>query len=738
MSVNYKCKGGKTPPSPPKPVPLPPLTPIPSYPIGDAAYKVVTLGYGTISLEIDGKAPIQSIQFLSSAKAADLAKVNLPTNYTLAPDSTDMGYGRHLYTISFDSTSSSAKPATKITLGQLPIYNMGLSTKGSDLNAALYGLPTHMAVAYASSSPQTSSADPTPEYKLAKYDFSALQGFTPIQSPDSSKYLVGDYYANWTQYATHGFDPTYTPLANVNFLVYGFFGIDPVQGKATDLDPYGDFGKKSPTNKLSSLLYYQLQRLADPKHALNLSLSFGGWGTVDGWGKSEGAGFGTSFNYTSGDFGVLFEYEPDKIKPLADDMVTAMLKAGYNGIDIDYEWTAPEETQAKYLPDLNTCQKVRGSKITSCALCKLDPTTGNVPAAGSTCQPLGIDQRQADGYAALLYYIQQDFQQLEQQQKDTSQHYILSTALMAGTGPSGLGGFSSLTNQGDLIPGLKGKNDLVAALSYVDVINLMTYDMHADFDAPAPQATATDANVSNFQAELQVDPKHDPLAPNLPDNSIEKSVKYLETTVQVPPNKILMGIPAYGHISQLATPKNIKTSLGDEKDGLYQTLANSDQQGISAYNYGEYSGDVWTQDFTGNGTDSAAKGQANKISPGIRGSSTFDYRCIKDKTECKAQFTIAKTPDTIFTQEEFHQPSTTAGGTGYYAKTPWAYSPENHVFLSYDDNKSTNIKTIWAKQQGLRGGFIWEADSDLLPSDNSGTAPNDSIIYNIYQPLFKA
>lgn len=53
------------------------------------------------------------------------------------------------------------------------------------------------------------------------------------------------------------------------------------------------------------------------------------------------------------------------------------------------------------------------------------------------------------------------------------------------------------------------------------------------------------------------------------------------------------------------------------------------------------------------------------------------------------------------------------------ARSAWLTSPEGQAVLGYDDAESIRLKTDWAKAQGLRGVFFWEASQDRLGSGDN-------------------
>jgi chitinase len=48
-------------------------------------------------------------------------------------------------------------------------------------------------------------------------------------------------------------------------------------------------------------------------------------------------------------------------------------------------------------------------------------------------------------------------------------------------------------------------------------------------------------------------------------------------------------------------------------------------------------------------------------------------------------------------------------------QTPWLTSPAGDAVFGYDDAESIRLKTVWARERGLRGVFFWEVSQDRLP-----------------------
>lgn len=49
-------------------------------------------------------------------------------------------------------------------------------------------------------------------------------------------------------------------------------------------------------------------------------------------------------------------------------------------------------------------------------------------------------------------------------------------------------------------------------------------------------------------------------------------------------------------------------------------------------------------------------------------------------------------------------------------QTPWLRSPSGDRYLGFDDAESIRLKTLWARERGLRGVFFWEVRQDRLPN----------------------
>ncbi len=335
-----------------------------------------------------------------------------------------------------------------------------------------------------------------------------------------------------------------------------------------------------------------------------------------GWGD---AGSGS---YPSYDLAAIFDQQnPALTQKLADNMVNMIQTLGFNGIDIDYEWNAIEPNGSMQL----------------------------TPA-------------RARGFQTLLQDIRADLTKI--QPLSNSHYYKLTIAAFAG--PDKVNEFKQ--NGGDW-------KQVADAL---DSINVMTYDMHGQFDLsqPAPD------NITDFHSPMHTD--HAYQADMLNHYNVADAVKAYEAE-QVPANKIVLGIPAYTRIEQSALP------VTDSNAGLYLTLAQSQPAGES-----------------GSG-------------------GTTDYKCIINNQYCWNNFNFDRANLTIMPT------NLSDSGLGVGAKTPWAYDKKQNWFMSFDDNQSAFYKGQWAKQNNLNGIMVWEIDGDLPMS--SPEYQQNSIIYNAWKGI---
>lgn len=336
-----------------------------------------------------------------------------------------------------------------------------------------------------------------------------------------------------------------------------------------------------------------------------------------GWGDAA------ANNYPSYDLAAIFDKQDSAlIQKLANNMVRTMLTLGLNGIDIDYEWNAIEPGSAN------------GMQLT--------------PA-------------RAKGYQQLLQALRQELDKI--QPAENPHYYKVTSAVFAGADTIQL-----FINQG---------GDWQAVAKALDYFNVMTYDMHGQFDVsqPAPD------NVTDFLSAMQTEYHYQGDALNH-YNVIDAIEAY--KNVGVPSEKIVLGIPAYTRIEKTATP------VTDQNKGLYLTLASD---------------------------------QPNGEAPG----GTVDYKCIVDKKYCWGGFSLNESTLT-------RVPAILSGeGLGSLAQTPWAYDKTLNWFMSFDDGVSAKNKAVWAKQQNLGGVMMWEIDGDIPQTD--AAYEEKSIIYNAWLGL---
>lgn len=205
----------------------------------------------------------------------------------------------------------------------------------------------------------------------------------------------------------------------------------------------------------------------------------------------------------------------------------------------------------------------------------------------------------------------------------------------------------------------------------VDYVDVMTYDFHGSWDQKSQVA-------SDFMSAMQLDPLNDPTAKEnsfLSQYDITHAIQaYLNRGI--PAAKIIVGIPIYGRMINIATNGTTK--------GLYQTITGTPQ--------GEW--DNQQSGFTG----------------------MIDYHCIVDRTTCGNGFTL---PALTLVDSSQQDP------LGKYSLTPWGFSA--NLFITYDDATSAATKAKWIKSQGLGGVMLWELTEDFPDTDER------SIVNTVYQ-----
>lgn len=337
-------------------------------------------------------------------------------------------------------------------------------------------------------------------------------------------------------------------------------------------------------------------------------------------------GWGSGSNFPSYDLATIFDQQnPKLIQTLAINMVNTIRELGFNGIDIDYEWNAIQ------------------------------------PGGGT----MDLTPARAQGFQELLQDIRADLNAI--QPSNNPHYYKLTAAVFAGTDS-----IDKFVNNGG------NWTKVAAAVDYLDV---MTYDMHGQWDinTPAPD------NITGFLSGMQT--SHSYSKATLNHYTVTSAVAAYEKQ-GVPAAKLIMGLPAYTRIEKAAVP------ITAENQGLYVTLATDQPDGESG--------------------------------PGSGG--VADYKCIVNPKFCWNNFSF-----TGFAMQ-YVPTNLSDNGPGALAKTPWAYSTLKNWFMSYDDGVSAQYKGQWASKQGLGGVMVWEIDGDV-PASDKADYKKQSIIYNAWKGL---
>lgn len=453
----------------------------------------------------------------------------------------------------------------------------------------------------------------------------ACQG-SACQDPLPGK-IAGGYYADWSVYLSSGtYKPQYVDFSRINRLYYAFGALHQQTGDALLFDPYADVTMAN----VNAVPYFALQRLAHPY--LTLSYSYGGWGS-----PKDG-------NYQSGDMSILFQYYPENIANAANTLITAMNRTGFNAIDIDYEWAGPQNPT---------------------------PLDGHKPL-----DPV-LTQEKADGYVTLLYLIRHH--------AGLPNDFKLTVALPAGK-PS-IEDLANFKYQG-AITEIRGQSDLKIVADNVDTIDLMTYDYHGSFDAAQPP---TPYSVTDFLAPMNTaagDPTNND--PVLKTFTVQGSVQALKDNLPgISNQKIVIGVPAYGRLEQVAD-----NLVNATNRGVYLTLA-ADQ------------------------SDAA----------GELGNTVVNYNCLMHAKDCIASYALPT--DMMFVLGPFIN---NLDPIGQAVQTAWAYSISKNKFISFDSAATAKNKGQWIKQQGFAGSMIWELDGDL----NGVVDPDyisNSVVANVFEGL---
>lgn len=625
----------------------------------------VTFGYGTSNFIINNKSSNAiTLKSLSFDYASD--ELVLPSwgPFASAQVSKQLISGNlYHYTISFNNTDTSTPgsiPANgNIQIDQLPLGNP--SDPGTTPTPDYQGFPSNVSAVLADGSSSNLSIE------------GICQG-NACSDPNKGK-ILSAYFTNWSVYAGHGsYSPTNIPIQNLNTIFYAIGKIHPDTAGVASVDPWADIGKYTIPD---------LALLKQKNPYLNLLLSFGGWGCI------------SCNNFPSGDLAILFAYYPKNIPMVAKNMVNTMLQYGFNGIDIDYEWSAPFQP------------KTPGGQA------PLAIQDANNPNFYNTAP---LSQLTADGYAELIYDIRQELNKLTPPAGQPP--YQLTVALFAGVDKiNELNNFKNTQHN--------NQSDLKIILDNVSYVDLMTYDFHGAFDAsPAGQQNAD--SISDFQSQFSASSNEPIQNPSVKQYNVVDSIKALKNAdpgdSSFPDSKIVVGVPAYSRIERITTLPNKPSA--EQQQGIYVPLASTDQQALMNTDVaGEFAGDYLYQTLTGGSN--------------LVGSATIDYKCIAQFPQDAASSLCYYSSNSgshplpsdmqLFAMDSL--PS--AGQVGYEAATPWGYGATTHTFMSFDNNLSAANKAQYVLNQKLGGIMIWEVDGDIPPTD--ANYQSKSLTYAIYK-----
>jgi len=550
--------------------------------------------------------------------------------------------------------------------------------------------------------------------------------------------VLSAYYANWSVYEFHRyFNIADMPLNYLNTVNYAFGALDPVNGSACIFDFWSDLC--APDSSQSGMPYLYKERLINPN--LNVYYSIGGWGNID------------YNNFQSGDFSLLFIRYPNNIEKLADSFISAMLKLGFNGIDIDYEWNAPVET--KNFLDKKSPLGEKGSEIDWQSTWGPKPITTGQPGIFSVDSYTATEsgQKIGNGYAQLIYFLSTKMAELNRE-KQPINPYKLSITISCGY--EKINKLQSIKYNGTNknIPANAIPTNipiLEYLMSKITYLNLMAYDMHGDFDAPLLSTSKNaDKCVAGFQSGMDANPNSILPEPSK-DYSINKALEALTNIDSKIVNKIVLGIPAYSRIE--ITKQQDAQSLG-----MNAQLATNKYQALNLGS-GELPGDYWFQ------------GSTNEKIAGYRGSGTFDYKDIvaaylgkpypvppnNDKYSYQV-YSEANIPVGTNVKQYFHGMSTpVTKGFGSYSKTPWFFNPnvlykkgaskdelsQCGYFMSFDNSLSAAYKAGYIMGDNgntfgeLAGAMIWEIDGDVAPRGTMSFGVDIfqtySLVYNVWR-----
>lgn len=147
--------------------------------------------------------------------------------------------------------------------------------------------------------------------------------------PVSHRFKTCVYYSNWSIYGRNHW-PKDVPAGYVTNLFYAFFNINSATGEVCSSDEYADYeiqvndGDRVLTGLLANL--FELKK----KHRhLKVSMSIGGWSNNENF--SQGVS------------------NPDKLHRFVESSLALLVRYGFDGIDLDWEYPSSKTEAATYL-----------------------------------------------------------------------------------------------------------------------------------------------------------------------------------------------------------------------------------------------------------------------------------------------------------------------------------------------------------------------------------------------------
>jgi chitinase len=271
-------------------------------------------------------------------------------------------------------------------------------------------------------------------------------------------YRITGYYNNWDQYARQ-YDATQIPVANMNTINYAFLNVK-ADGHIALIDTNADYKQLVTIANLEKKYPY-----------LQTFLSFGGWTLSD--------------NFS----GVMAD--PAKRHIFEDEAIAAMQEAGFNGIDIDWEY----------------------------------------PVIGA--QGKDVANPHPEDAINLGLFATELRAKLNAYEKIDGKKYYISLAVGAGV---------------DKIKLLSNEQWQVVA-NAIDYLNLMAYDFHGAFD----YRKGSPYSIADFHSAMDLDAQ-DPTVqdPTLKEYNVRDAVKhYLAAGFK--PKQIVVGMPIYGRMVNVST-----------------------------------------------------------------------------------------------------------------------------------------------------------------------------------------